>query len=620
MSIGTDAREHRCQLDATVMADPDGIAGRSDAAPRTRGWPDRRAAGRGLVSSLLAGVLALTVIASSPAAVFAGPQGSDGVSESGAGSGADLAWQGCHDDVSAETGVAYECATLPVPLDHDRPAGRSIGIALVRVRATDPARRLGSLLVNPGGPGVSGGDFVLGVAPFIGELWGPEVPARFDLVGFDPRDVGRSAPLRCFATMDDAMASIPDSPFPVGFRELPSRRRALRALWQGCRHRGGPVADHMSTANVARDMDLTRAALGDDGLTYVGGSYGSYLGVTYANLYPDRVRSVVIDGILDPVRWANVEGRVPFSTALRSDEGAQATLDHVLALCEDAGPTGCALAPDASHRFDDLVARVRRHPVEFVDLFGEPLLITWPVLIDLTLRALYDPFLAPDATQWAEGLEAAAARTSPDPAVRAGLVDLPTGYTEAEYRNDVEAMPGVACVDSSNPHTLTRWWSAGVTADRRYGHFGRLWTWRSEACAGWPARDRDRYVGPWNAATTQPVLVIGNRWDPATPYAGAQTVRDLLPNSALLTLEMPAHTALGLSPCVDQKVAAYLLDPTTATGVDGTVCPASFNPFEPEPPSTAAQSAPTNATTRREATADVPAQVRRLLTSSAGGA
>lgn len=291
---------------------------------------------------------------------------------------APLAWQACHGDGSAQTGVDFECATVPVPLDHDRPGGESVPIALVRVRATDPDRRIGSLLVNLGGPGNSGVDFVLEFAPFAESGWGPEVPARFDLVGFDPRGIARSSGLRCFDTLEESLAPRPDTAFPTSPRRIRSWRQDLRTLWRACRHDGGPIIDHMSTANAARDLDLLRAAVGDDGLTYLSGSYGSYLGVTYANLFPHRVRALTIDGVLDPVPWPNTASRVPFSTRLRSDEGAEETLHRIRDLCEDAGPPACALAPDADQRLDDLLTHLRQQPVEFVDPFGSPALITWP--------------------------------------------------------------------------------------------------------------------------------------------------------------------------------------------------------------------------------------------------
>jgi pimeloyl-ACP methyl ester carboxylesterase len=191
---------------------------------------------------------------------------------------------------------AFQCATAVVPLDYDRPKGKQITLALARLPAANPSRRIGSLFLNPGGPGGSGVDFVLEAGPF---LYSDEVRARFDLVGFDPRGIMRSSPLRCYETFDEAIADLWPISFPVTRAEERLWVRSDRAIARACAERGGPILDHMSTANVARDMDLLRRAVGDRKLTYAGYSYGSYLGATYANLFPGKVRALVVDGVLD---------------------------------------------------------------------------------------------------------------------------------------------------------------------------------------------------------------------------------------------------------------------------------------------------------------------------------
>ncbi len=245
----------------------------------------------------------------------------------------------------------FECATVRVPLDYDRPNGERIDIALTRLPATDPARRIGSLFLNPGGPGGSGVDFVLGVGQ---SLYTPEVRARFDLVGFDPRGIMRSSGLRCFGTPKQWGPAGTPFAFPTTPAEEAVRARADGYIAGACERRGTRVVDHMSTANVARDMDVLRGAVGDDKLSYAGFSYGSYLGVTYANLFPDRVRAVVVDGVLDPVAWSTGRGdealTQPFSTRLKSHSGAQATLDEFFRLCDEAG-AGCAFSGGAAARF-----------------------------------------------------------------------------------------------------------------------------------------------------------------------------------------------------------------------------------------------------------------------------
>ena len=186
-----------------------------------------------------------------------------------------------------------------MPLDHDRPRTQKISIASIRQPAADPSQRLGSIVLNPGGPGGSGVDFVRGAGPF---LFTEEVRAKFDLVGFDPRGIIRSEPLRCFRNERQWEPYFTPFAFPTTPEEIEAWIAADRYLLRACDRRAGRIIDHMATADVARYMDLLRQALGEHQLNYVGYSYGSYLGVTYANLFPDRFRSLVVDGVLDPVQ------------------------------------------------------------------------------------------------------------------------------------------------------------------------------------------------------------------------------------------------------------------------------------------------------------------------------
>ena len=270
-----------------------------------------------------------------------------------------VAWSPCHRDL----GLPFECGQVQVPLDHDDPGGAAISIALVRLPAADPTRRIGSLFLNPGGPGGSGVDFALFGGPI---LFGSEVGARFDLVGFDPRGIARSTALRCFGTSRQWFPFFTPFAFPVTPEEEAAWAAGDRFLADACAQRGSRIIDHMATAAVARDLDLLRQAVGDEQLTFVGYSYGSYLGVTYANLFPEKVRAVVVDGILDPIAWstgAPGEGStVPFSTRLRSDAGAAATLEEFFRLCDAGGPR-CAFSGAAAARFAALAAQLQSAPI-----------------------------------------------------------------------------------------------------------------------------------------------------------------------------------------------------------------------------------------------------------------
>lgn len=502
--------------------------------------------------------------------------------EAGPPGGGVLHWSPCYKDVGAEFGVSYECAQYNVPLDHDEPTGPKVQLALVRLPATAPDAKAGTIFLNPGGPGGSGVDFALFFGPFAELVWGSDVRDRFDLVGFDPRGVHRSTGIKCFGNERQAVEAFAPFAFPLTPEEEEIWAEGDELLAEQCDRRGNRIAQHMSTANVARDLDLLRAAVGDEQVTYFGGSYGTYLGVTYANLYPDRVRAVAIDAVLDPIAWANVEGEVPFSTRLRSDQGAQATLEQFFELCEASAPGNCAFAPNPANRFANLAQRLLDEPLEFIDPeTGEPIRVTYQDLIDSMLGTLYDPFAYAEGAELLAVLESIAfAGADAAPAQWERAAEFVNKRGIPHYQNFVENFPAVACSDGNNPSDYAVWSDEGAAADAEFGYFGRIWTWASSPCAQWPLTDDDRYLGPFNAHTANPVLVIGNRYDPATRYEGALAVRELLPNSALLTVDLAGHGSLGASGCAGFLTGQYLLDPSTATGVDGTVCPQEFNPFD----------------------------------------
>jgi pimeloyl-ACP methyl ester carboxylesterase len=477
----------------------------------------------------------------------------------------------------------FECAAVDVPLDYDRPRGPSVELALSRLPATDPQRRIGSLFLNPGGPGGSGVDFVQALGPL---LFTPEVRARYDLVGFDPRGIARSTQVRCFDTPEQWQPYLLPFAFPLTREQEKLRIAADHYVIDACERRAGAVIEHMSTANVARDLDVLRQRAGDDALHYAGYSYGSYLGATYAALYPGKVGAMVVDAVLDPVAWSTGEGRegrfLPFSTRLRSDLGAQATLEEFFRLCDEAGPR-CSFSNRAAERFAALADRLRDDPAEVILPDGTTDTIGYADLVGITLGALYDPEIW---TLLADGLadvERQAAAPVPVSARFAAPSRRPPYLAPGapdDYRNDLEGFPSVACADSVNPGDYGAWSWAGAAGDR-HGYFGRPWTWASSLCADWPWTDHDRHLGPFDRATAHPVLVVGNRFDPATRYEGAVKLAALLPRSSLLTLDGWGHTSLLRSTCVDQVVARYLLD--GAPAAPGTVCAPDAIPFS-EPP------------------------------------
>jgi pimeloyl-ACP methyl ester carboxylesterase len=479
-----------------------------------------------------------------------------------------ISWSKCYAPIGP-----FECGTVHVPLDYDHPNDQQITIALTRLPATDPQHRIGSLFLNPGGPGGSGVDYVLSVGQ---SLYTDEVRARFDLVGFDPRGIGRSSGLRCFGTPKQFDPAFTPFAFPLTPAEESARRDADGYLANACAKRGTSLLDHMSTANVARDLDRMRAAVGDQQLSYAGVSYGSYLGVTYANMFPDRVRALVVDGVVDPIAWST--GRdgeaatLPFSTRLHSDAGAQATLNEFFRLCDAAGEN-CALSGDAAGRFAALAQRARQHPLQIV-IDGFSFELDYSNLIGLTLSAMYSSHSWKDFADFL-----AVAETSPSPtALGARLRSYTRKYDQTSYPNFLEGSPAVGCEDSDNPSDFNAWSVAGAQADRS-SYFGRIWTWAWSVCQQWPAHDGDRYVGPFTRTTANPVLVVGTKFDPATRYEGAVLVHDLLPRSELLTVNGWGHTSLFLSRCADEAIGRYLVN--IQTPAPGTTCQQDEAPFTP---------------------------------------
>ena len=424
---------------------------------------------------------------------------------------------------------------------------------------------------------------VLGAAGSDDPPYSDEVLARFDLVGFDPRGIHRSSPLLCFQSLEQALRVVPSVPFPVTPDEEAMFERADRALNRACQRRGGPIIDHMATANVARDLDLLRRAVGDRQLTYAGYSYGSFLGITYANLFPRRVRALVLDSVVDPIAWTTGRGdeaeTEPVYNRLGNPAGAQATLEEFFRLCDAAGPEGCAFAGNSKDRFAVIAERLRSEPLEYIDPeTGETVVFTYAHLIKTTWDAMNIASTWPGLAEFLVELEAAV-----DPAADAESVDALAEGTRRRppappYPNDVEGQYGLLCSDSDNPDDHRYWSAAGAEADRRFGYFGRMWTWFSSPCAVWEGFDADRYTGPFDRSLANPVLLVGIRFDPAAAYENAVVVDELMPDSALLTVEGWGHTSPEIpSQCTEDVVSRYLLEGVTPA--DGARCAVDFGPF-----------------------------------------
>ncbi|MFE3757558.1 alpha/beta fold hydrolase [Nocardia tengchongensis] len=461
----------------------------------------------------------------------------------------------------------FECSTAAVPLDYHRPQEDRIELAVIKLPATDPGSRIGTLFVNFGGPGPSGVDRLRERARWPW-LFSAELRERFDIVSWDPRGVARSAAARCFPNTTEQLAflgSFPDMPGDqAGEADFYGRNQELA---DRCRALAGPVLDHASTANTARDLELLRRAVGDAQLTYHGISYGTLVGATYANMFPGRVRAMVFDGSMDFDGSVNGHGgqgdTVPVDTRQNVAAGIATTFDAFLRDCAAAGPKCAFSAGDPTLKWPVLAERARLAPIRMAgEIFTYSSIInaaanlsrpdTYPQLATL-LQMLFDA-----GTSWP------------------GIV--PIADRESYTGNRTEAFYTTQCVDSAVPTDLGIYSRTAITEDVRVPYFGRIGVLDMMACAFWQARDADRYTGPWNRRTAAPILVLNSRFDPATPLQGAVAGAAQLARAQVVTIEGMGHSSMYVaSTCAERVKRDYLF--STELPPAGTGCAVDAAPF-----------------------------------------
>jgi pimeloyl-ACP methyl ester carboxylesterase len=496
-----------------------------------------------------------------------------------------LTWRDC-----AVLADGAQCATVSLPLDYDQPRGAKTNVALLRHPARDQARRIGSLFLNPGGPGGSGTQLARGAPGFFG----PAVLDRFDVVGFDPRGTNFSDQVKCFTSAaEQAKAYKGFNTVAVGKAEELAHIGSAKRLGTGCSSTGRPISASMSTAEVARDMDVLRRAVGDTQLTFLGFSYGSYLGQVYANMFPDRVRAVAIDGVVDPIAYAGTPATAsqPQWDRLGSADGASKALRQILSLCDQAGEQKCKFAPgDPVANFELLADRLKETPLT---LPGYPTKYSYAQLVSLTSLALYFPggyaMLDLDLSELMILTEPAGSkRVTPAERLKVGNAFVARLKALEAALGDglgLEPLLSVSCTDGVSPPDASsrQLIAAAAAAENRAKHFGGHWARLSTACGSktWTARDEDAYRGPFNRRTASPVLVVGSKWDPATNYQGAVKAASLLPNSRLLSSDNWGHGAYLTSQCATSAIETYLLD--QALPAPGTYCHGDVQPFRDSP-------------------------------------
>lgn len=449
-----------------------------------------------------------------------------------------LSWEDCG-------AQGFQCATLKAPLDYTKPEPKDdLELSVVRKSAGTGAGKIGSLLVNPGGPGGSAVDYVQ-LAAGVG--FPAEVRDRYDIVGMDPRGVSRSEPIECLTDAQmDRHTQVDYTPDTEA--EVAALTKAKKDFAEGCRQQAGKLLDHVSTVESARDLDVLRAVLGDRKLHYVGFSYGTFLGATYAGLYPSRVGRLVLDGAMDPslnAEQLNRDQTAGFNTAFT-------------AFAEDCVkrsdcPLGTKNAEDAGRQLARFFKDVDRKPLPTGDDKRE---LTESLATNGVILAMYDE------SMWGMLRDALSDAKKDD---GEALLSMSDNYFERDpngsYGNIMYANAAINCLDQPGAFAGPADAEKAVPSFEKVSPvFGRSFAYEALTCADWPSKPSGQ-PNRIEAEGADPILVVGTTRDPATPYVWSEGLADQLASATLLTYEGDGHTAyVRGGDCVNSAVNAYLLE------------------------------------------------------------
>jgi pimeloyl-ACP methyl ester carboxylesterase len=444
---------------------------------------------------------------------------------------ASLEWVPCPAEISGGTEIpGLECTYLQVPLDYDDPAGDQITIGLNRLPARDPEQRIGPLFFNPGGPGGAASSLIAAEAAGF-PVFDPAVRDRFDLVGMDPRGVGLSTPVRC----DPALWNARPSLFPQDASEFDALRASTAAIWQSCLELTGPLLEHLDTVSAARDMEQVRIALGGEPLTYFGLSYGTQLGATYAQLYPENIRGMALDGALD-------HGQRGLAMLMDEATAHEDALVRFADWC--ATETTCALhGEDVLARYDALVTTANAAPIPApqcetdgwcnAEVTGDDIRLGTQNL--LLFKDSAPELGLPDWETLAEAMLAAEQGDA-------------SAFSRERAQDDVSpvfASTAIACADwrtdIANWDDLQAYEIFGETVAPHTRGASQTWTVLT-GCMGWPFPVANP-PGEWDITGVPPILIVNATHDPSTSYLWAQLMREQIDGSVLLTREGDGHTS-----------------------------------------------------------------------------
>ncbi|WP_040340100.1 alpha/beta hydrolase [Candidatus Blastococcus massiliensis] len=473
-----------------------------------------------------------------------------------------IEWEDCNELVrpllegqpGSERPLDFECGSVNVPISYDAPDSDRLPLVMLRAVHGAQTDRIGSLVVNPGGPGASGLDAAIALALTMPE----NVLQRFDLVGFDPRGVGSTeSAIDCIpAELKDRIVAA--EPQPTTAEQLDEAFALADEVAEGCaeRYESPEALGAFNTVDTARDMDLIRQALGDEQLTYLGYSYGTTLGSTYAELFPDRVRALVLDAAVDPDGDPRADAE---ASAAAFEAGFDAFAQNCTSLI-----AGCPLGPDPRLFVEDLLLQASEAPIPSAQ--PDETRLATPGVVQLAVQAaLYDTGSWPQLSQ-----ALAAARLGDS----AGLFSLADSYSgrlaDGEYTNLLDANVAINCADTDETYEADEVRALAAEWDATYPLFGAGAAVSLYTCTPWeaertPLPERD-------AEGSAPILVVGTEGDPVTPLPGAVELAEDLASGVLLTWQGQGHTAYPKTPCVTDAVNQYLID--LVPPMDGLTCPA----------------------------------------------
>jgi pimeloyl-ACP methyl ester carboxylesterase len=455
-----------------------------------------------------------------------------------------LTWKSCRGD--------FECSTLEVPIDYKDPAGATIQLALLKVPAGDPAHRVGSLVVNPGGPGAPGTSYAENASLAFRQALRDD----FDIVGFDPRGTGASDPVDCVSDqeLDALSAADPDPETSEGGQAL---QQSYENFFQGCTASSDDLVNHVTTVETARDMDVLRAALGEQQMLYFGASYGTKLGATYADLFPDKVGRMVLDGAVD----LSIDSR---ELSLEQAGGFEVALRSYVQDCVDGGD--CFLGDTV----DDGLATIQQLIASIKD---EPLPVSGSdrkLEVGNAFYGLVAPLYNKD--YWTILDQALKMALDGDGTLLLKLSDVyESRNDDGTYSdNSAEAILAINCLDDPYSITADQVPAQLPAFEKESPTFGDVFAWGLVSCHGVQAKatEKDTTI---DAAGAAPIVVVGTTRDPATPYQWAVHLADQLQSGVLVSRDGDGHTGYNSgNDCVDEAVESYLVDGTVPQ--DGLKC------------------------------------------------